>query len=261
MSNGDAATRASVGDVVGTSCIPGAPGHSTSSRLGRCKWMCAVLAIVALCSVASGAKIPERVLRDSLVKVELGEGEKCFVLSSDFLPVDLAKTKDGVVFTGKPGRYAVVVSVSGEPEQPKFVEIFDSVPVPVPPAPIPPGPVPPGPTPQPAPVQEPGLHVLIVYETSQVSALPAAQRAILQSTLLMNWMNANCAKVDGRPEWRFTDQNTPVQFATPFYQSAMTRPRTSIPWVIIANGTKNTGFEGVLPANVDDMLKLLEAHR
>ena len=70
MSKVDAATRAGVGDVVGTSCIPGAPGHSTSSRLGRCKWMCAVLAVLCA-SVAFGAE-PQRIsAKPGLIELRL----------------------------------------------------------------------------------------------------------------------------------------------------------------------------------------------
>ncbi len=75
------------------------------------------------------------------------------------------------------------------------------------------------------------------------------------------WLNDNCAKAeDGQPEWRVLDQNTefPEQ-CDEVWCKALSRDRSEIPWVVISNG--KTGFEGALPNNIDDFLKLVEQYK
>lgn len=125
----------------------------------------------------------------------------------------------------------------------------------------PPGPKPPDP-PKPdetAPIKVPGLRVLVVYETQKISSMTRDQRSILYDADLRAWMTANCVKVNGVPEWRMTDQNSPVALNSPIWLEALQRPRATVPWLLISNGV--SGYEGPLPATKADMMSLLEKYR
>ena len=126
------------------------------------------------------------------------------------------------------------------------------------PPPIPP--VPPVPPPSPAPIPADGLHVLVVYETSDLSKLPAPQQQILYSTTIRAYLDSKCPLgPDGKTrEWRVWDKDVSTTNESKIWQDAMRRPRQSIPWVIVSNPQKGGGFEGPLPANVDDALILIK---
>jgi hypothetical protein len=135
-------------------------------------------------------------------------------------------------------------------------------PGPIPPTPTPtPGPPTPGPTPPtptPAPIPAPGLHVLMVYESGELSKLPPAQLSVLYAKSIRDYLQAKCpVGPDGKTkEWRIWDQNTDASGDAPVWRDAMKRPRTSVPWIIVSNGT--SGYEGPLPASIDEALKLLK---
>jgi hypothetical protein len=134
-------------------------------------------------------------------------------------------------------------------------------PIPVPPVPVPPIPVPPVPVPpSPAPIPAAGLRVLIVYESSEIGKLPAKQVSILTSVPFRTFLDANCAAgPDGKTkEWRLYDKDVDLTNEAPLWKTAMARPRTAIPWLIVSNGT--TGFEGPLPATVDETQKLIQKY-
>ena len=171
-------------------------------------------------------------------------------------PVTLLKdSKTAVVTSTVKGRYRLLAyTAKGDmPSAPAIcVVVIGEAP------PVPPGPGPkPDPTP-PAPIPVAGLRVLIVEETEDRPKLPANQTLILGSTLLRSWLNASCAKgADGRsPEYRILDKDTPMATDAKHWQDAMKRPRSQLPWIVISNGT--TGFEGPLPATVDETLALLK---
>ncbi len=130
-------------------------------------------------------------------------------------------------------------------------------PTPPPVPPVPPDPVPPDPKP-PAPIPEAGLRVLVVYESSELSKLPPAQLAIVYSKGIREYLNTKCAMgPDGKTkEWRIWDKDVDTSSESKLWQTAMKRPRASVPWVLISNGT--TGFEGPLPGNAADALFLLK---
>lgn len=114
----------------------------------------------------------------------------------------------------------------------------------------------------PAPIPVAGFRVLMIYETADKSRMPRGQQDILNSKELRAYLDSNCVKgSDGyTPEWRLYDQD--IQFPTTcdtVWCKAMTRPRSSIPWVIISNGT--TGYEGPWPANVTEFIALLEKYK
>ncbi len=112
-----------------------------------------------------------------------------------------------------------------------------------------------------APIDKLGLRVLIVVESEDLASMPESQRQILFGMRTRLWLNDNCAKAeDGQPEWRVLDQNTefPEQ-CDEVWCKALSRDRSEIPWVVISNG--KTGFEGALPNNIDDFLKLVEQYK
>jgi hypothetical protein len=67
----------------------------------------------------------------TLIRVNLAEGERAWVLNQDFTPVDVAQTTNGLVFTGPPGRYAVLAFSETTQDQ-KIVEIVGDIPDPGP---------------------------------------------------------------------------------------------------------------------------------
>ena len=129
-------------------------------------------------------------------------------------------------------------------------------PTPVPPGPTPP--IPPTPPTPPAPIADAGFRVLMVYDDTK--AMPQDQTDVLRSTTLRSYLNSKCAVgSDGKTkEWRIWDQSTNSSLDTPLWDAAFKRPRKSLPWILISTG--KTGFEGPLPATVDDTLALLKQY-
>jgi hypothetical protein len=135
---------------------------------------------------------------------------------------------------------------------------------PVPPGPTPPGPIPPGPTPPtppgPAPIPTTGLRVLIVFESKDLTKYTPAQKSILYGDTIRSYLTAKCAKgTDGvTPEARFFDKDQNVANESPVWQEAMKRTRGQLPWILISTGTE--GFEGPLPATVEETMTLLKRY-
>jgi hypothetical protein len=131
---------------------------------------------------------------------------------------------------------------------------------PVPPGPNPPGPDPPGPKPTPAPIQRPGLHVLILYDAEDTQ-LPKGQRNILEGKQVRDWLEANTVQDPDIPSWKtywIAPHKTDVLKMPKVWQDAFNRPHASIPWVIISNGT--TGFEGPLPNSPAEFIALAQKY-
>lgn len=147
-------------------------------------------------------------------------------------------------------------------------------PLPPPVPPDPPTPKPPAPTP--SPIQVPGLHVLIVEEKMQLAKMPPAQLAIRTDPQVRKYLEAKCAtEPDGTHKaYRIWDKDTPAGNDLLLWQDALARSRDYsytdatgkaihvkdyTPWVIISNHPSG-GYEGPLPANVPEMLKLLKKY-
>jgi hypothetical protein len=170
-----------------------------------------------------------------------------------------------IVTPPMPGSYLLIVTAKGTPEgATEPVEavahrniIVGAQPTPTPPPPPVPGPGP-GPGPGPAPIPAAGLRVLIVFETADATSLPAGQRNVLYSQAMRTFLDSKCPLgPDGKThEWRIYDAD--VVGAEEPWKSAMSRPRTSLPWVVISNGT--SGYEGPLPSSVEEMKTLVSRY-
>jgi hypothetical protein len=161
-----------------------------------------------------------------------------------------------------PGNCIVVASTVKDSKQSKLAICLVTFTGPEPPLPpVPPDPkppVPPVPPPTPAPIPEAGLRVLIVFETATAGAMPQKQQDILYTKAMRDYLNAKCVMGAKNKEWRIYDANIAMDGETKLWQDAMRRPRSAVPWILISNG--KTGYEGPLPATVDEAKKLIDQY-
>lgn len=158
----------------------------------------------------------------------------------------------GVYVIRQPGKHTVEVNaISQDPLR----WDDETVTVTVGPAPPGPGPVPPGPTPGPAPIDGPGLRVLMIREASATLPQPIAD--VMMAPEVRAFLSANCVKVDGQPDWRMIDPDDTFTDPNHRFAKALKRPRASLPWLIVSNGSG--GYEGPFPATVQAMLDLLRS--
>lgn len=120
--------------------------------------------------------------------------------------------------------------------------------------PVPPGPTPPVPPPEPpAPIPADGLHVLLVYESSELARYPSAMVASWYSKKVRDYLTAKGNR------WRIWDQNVDASGDTPVWQTALARAKgKGTPWLIVSNG--KTGYEGPPPATTEALLALLKKY-
>ncbi len=125
----------------------------------------------------------------------------------------------------------------------------------------------PGPTPAPAPtpvvpppIPSPGLRVLMLYESADLTKYPAAQASIIYDQSLRIFLDGACAKgADGKsPEYRIWDKDVIASGDSPLWQTALARPHPTMPWIVVSNGI--TGYEGPLPGNAADTLALVKKY-
>lgn len=122
-------------------------------------------------------------------------------------------------------------------------------------------PKPPKPDPLPddtAPIKEPGLRVLIVYESKDLPKMPASQQAVLFDKDVREFLGQSCVKAANVPEWRIVDQNVQVYGEQQVWKDALARPRKSLPWVLISNG--KSGYEGELPKTKAEFIELVRRY-
>lgn len=129
------------------------------------------------------------------------------------------------------------------------------------PGPLPPGPNPPKPPepPGPSPIPLDGLRVMIVYEKADLTKLPPAQLQVMYSKEIWDFLERECAiGSDGKTrEFRIWDKDTETSGAEKHWQEAMKRDRKSLPWLLVSNPRKGGGYEGPLPASVEEMKAVL----
>lgn len=225
----------------------------------------AFIVIAAFASLLMGATVPESVPLGKFVRVKLDAGEKAIVLSQDFAPVDIVSTTDSLAFTGLPGRYVVVVLKGDEQPQQFFTAITGTVPPPTPDLKPDPKPDDPPTPPKPddtdkAPLPNlAGLKVLLIYETSDLPPkVPKDQYNIKVDPDVTGWLTANTTPENGWVGWRVGDPESGVQVGAVHWEKMLSLPRTSLPWIVINDGTNNRGYSGPLPENSAKTLELLK---
>lgn len=209
---------------------------------------------------------PASIKRDRIARLKAQGAADGAALIWDFDEdrLDAEEVGGRLFLSGPPGTYKVklrVIALSKEGkasvETARFTLVIDGEgPTPGPTPPVPP-PVPPDPPAPDVPIKEPGLRVLIVYESADLAKMPAPQQAILYSKTVRDFLNAKCVLgPDNKTrEWGIYDKDADMSAQSAIWQGAMKRPRSSLPWALISDGKK--GFEGPLPANVADTMALL----
>lgn len=159
------------------------------------------------------------------------------------------------------GKYWIDVTVFDAPKNifAKRKAILEIGVGPGPKPPPPPGPGPTPPTPSQVLIDGKGLHVLLVYESAEASKLTAAQQQILFGQTIRSFLSQNCAKgADGSSEFRVLDQDTRYSDAGNKWAKALTRARSSVPWVIVSKD--GAGYEGPLPATEEEFVLLVDSY-
>jgi hypothetical protein len=110
------------------------------------------------------------------------------------------------------------------------------------------------PPPKVVPFPADGLHVLVVYESSDMNRLTGEQRAIIQGADVRAALDA---AAPGR--YRIYDKDADLQFVPQVWKDAMAVPRQSVPWVALSNG--KTGYSGPLDMTAAQFLALLAEHK
>lgn len=162
-------------------------------------------------------------------------------------------------FAAAPGRYTVQLravwiadkatgALAGEEVE---AEVVVSTPPPEP------GPKPPEPGPGPGPKPVGPLAVLVVYEKDDLAKYSEGHKDILQGQEVRDWLEANCAKeADGKTKaYRIWDKDADGGKDRAPWAALMARPRTSLPWVVIAQGAE-PAYEGPLPAGPTEFIVL-----
>ncbi len=151
-----------------------------------------------------------------------------------------------------PGRVElIVVKVGAKGEADVQRRLIDVLTGPRPP----PGPTPPIP---PTPIQ--GLRVLFVYDRAKLAQLTPEQATIRTSTIIRDYLKTHAAKgADGiTPEARFVSVGDDISEEPEAWRAIMTRPRQSVPWVVISNG--QAWHEGPWAADVPSQLAILKKY-
>lgn len=173
---------------------------------------------------------------------------------------DIVEAGDTLYVWAAPGTYRVkLTAVDFDTKKIERASFSFTVVGKTPPAPPGPGPTPPTPTP---PAPGVGSRVLIVYESADLTKLPAAQLSVLYAKSVRDYLNSKCALgSDGKTrEWRIWDRDVDATSEGKSWQALLARPRKSVPWLVIGTDAGNVAHEGALPATVADMLATLRRH-
>ncbi len=172
-----------------------------------------------------------------------------------FIPSSLLKdSKTAVGVALQPGVYRVraiaTKVVNGRAVLSGWSECVVTVgkPGPVPPGPIPPEPKPPVP---PNPVVS-AVKVLILEESAERTKLSAGQIAVMLGKPMRDWLNAKCATdatMGSGKAWAIQDKDTDLSGLGKFWADAAARPRTGLPWIVIADQNGTFLYGGPLPAD------------
>ena len=123
-----------------------------------------------------------------------------------------------------------------------------------------PPPAPPSPPTPSAPIAGDGLRMLIVYDSAHADKLTTGQQTAIYGKSTRDYLNAKTPLgADGKThEWRIWDKDVAVEAEEKVWQDAMKRPHPTLPYLIVSNG--KSGYEGPLPAGVDDAMTILKKY-
>lgn len=178
--------------------------------------------------------------------------------AADLIPDSNGKT--AIFFPTVPGRYKIAVYTSDAtgPSEPAYCVVVVE------------GDTPPKPEPKPDPKPDPDVKpaptpgklkaALIVYESAELSKLPAARQSILYAAPVREYLNkVTPTSADGKTkEWRIFDKDVDLSNAPEVYKKLMTKSRDSLPWIYIDDG--GSGYSGPLPDDTDKTLELLKKY-
>jgi hypothetical protein len=99
-----------------------------------------------------------------------------------------------------------------------------------------------------------GLKVLLIYESGD---LPPKVN-IKVDPEVTGWLSTNTTPENGWVGWRVGDPESGVPEGAMHWEKMLSLPRTSLPWLVINNGTNNRGYSGPLPADSAKTLELLK---
>ncbi len=138
------------------------------------------------------------------------------------------------------------------------------IPWPNPPGPQPPVPPnPPNPPNPPSPDKVVNPRVLILYETAEVTKMPAAQQAVLQGKTVRDALDTKLPiSPDGKTHnWRMWDYDVSAANEHKQWQDLMAKKPTKdkLPYVFIA-GDNGVAYEGALPGTPEDFLTLMNKY-
>ena len=195
-------------------------------------WLFSLAGTAGCLEVTPGNPVPAY----SLVRVTLGEGERAWVIGSDLMPVDVAKTDFGLVFTGKPGRYAVL-AFTAETQDQAIVEIGGANPGP--------GPDPPGPTPGDR------WNIVVFYDSATLDNLTRDQQAIIRGESVKTKLEDEGHKLLQRV------QGHPSSYPTSIRQYVTAVVGQPLPRVAIQSTEGGTVLHFPLPATLQAFLNTL----
>jgi hypothetical protein len=126
--------------------------------------------------------------------------------------------------------------------------------------PVPPDPGP-GPGPKPKPPSPGGpVKVLILEDARARTQLSPAQQGILFGLPMRAYLNKVCAPDPGMGDgkaWTIQDKDTDLGALGAFWESSRKRPRTGLPWIVVADQAGTVLFEGLLPIDVPSTQALI----
>ena len=230
-----------------------------------------VLAVVLVAAAAVGAAPPEV---PNEIKARPGQPVRVTVKAAGeigYLPVFAEDEAFFDELSGKgtarrfifqastPGKYSVVFWTKGEVEGVRTVIVVDGTPPGPTPGPTPTPPDPPGPSASPFPL--PGLRVLILYESGDLTKLTPGQNSVIFGKTARDLLQSKCVVgPDGKTrEYRIYDKDQAPLSDSPTWVNAAARPRPpTLPWLIVGNG--KGGYEGPLPGSVAEFVALVNKY-
>lgn len=102
--------------------------------------------------------------------------------------------------------------------------------------------------------------VLITFDAAKAREMPESQQAVIYGEEVRKYLRDKCDPEEGRTTkaWRIYPSNTDVSEEASRWKTSMARPRNSLPWILVSNGT--SWYEGPLPKTVEEAMTLLKKY-